>query len=56
MNRRGFLLRTAGFAGAAGLVVLGLAGRARRIAARTVRIPFKPFERRKLRDPHDLAG
>lgn len=63
MNRRGFLLRAAGFAGAAGLVVLGLAGRAGRLAARTgrlaaraVRIPFRPFDRAKLRDPHDLVG
>jgi hypothetical protein len=52
MERRRFLLLAAGAAGTAFLAAVGLAGR----AASALVIPFKRFDRRKLGDPHDLAG
>lgn len=55
-TRRAFLLRVLGLAGAGALAALGLAGGAARWTARAVSIPFKPFRRDRLRDPHDLAG
>jgi hypothetical protein len=55
-TRRGFLLRVAAAAGLAGLAVLGITGRAALWTARRIRIPVKPFDRARLREPHDLAG
>ena len=52
LERRRFLLLAAGAVGTAFLAAAGLAGRA---ASRLV-IPWKRFDRRSLRDPHDLAG
>lgn len=52
MERRRFLLLAAGAVGTAVLAAVGLAGR---VATRLV-IPLKRFDRKRLRDPHDLAG
>jgi hypothetical protein len=51
-TRRGFLLSALTFAGAAVLVSAGLLRR----AARRVLIPVKPIDRRRFREPNDLAG
>ena len=56
MTRRTFLGRALAAAGVAGLAAIGLAGRAARWTAERIRIPLKPFDRERLRDPHDLAG
>ena len=56
MNRRDFLRTALAAAGLAGLAALGLLGRATRWTVDRIRIPLKPFDRGRLRDPHDLAG
>jgi len=55
-TRRGFLLRAAAGAAAIALGVTGLARRGARTVARAFRIPVKPLDPARLRDPHDLAG
>lgn len=55
-TRRGFLLAALGAAGAAALVAAGLLRRGALAATARFRIPMKPFEPERLRDPHDLAG
>ena len=53
ITRRSFLVAAVAAAGGIALGVLRWTGRE---ARRMIRIPFKPFDRSRLREPHDLAG
>jgi hypothetical protein len=55
-NRRRFLVTALAAAGGIFLACGRGAGRAGRRAVARIRIPVKKFDRRKLHEPHDLAG